>query len=309
MSLISVVMSTYREPEKYIRPAVESILSQTLADFEFLIVLDAPDNTAMQELLAEYAARDSRIRLLKNEKNIGLVGSLNRALGEATGEFVARMDADDIAEPDRLEKELAYLRENDLDFVAAVTRRIDEDGNPIAGSAAPQYSPAAVMASLRVSPCLPHPTWLLKREVYEALGGYRGMERCEDYDFALRALKRGYRIGVCPAVLLNYRIVSSGISRTALLKQHLASRYLAANFDRLEQVTMQEIREKKLARVSDAEAERYRRAEQLFFKALTYRRNPLKLGAYLIASLFTSRHQVTRFSDMYRLRKARKNAQ
>lgn len=302
---LSVVMSTYREPEEYIRLAVQSVLDQTFTDFEFLIVIDDPANADMERWLTAFAAQDERIVLLKNEKNLGLVGALNRALGEVKGTFVARMDSDDIAAPDRFEKQLAYLEAQRLDLVGALIHRIDEDGNVLPGLDTRHYPPEVIMGELRVTDCVPHPTWLARRAVYDTLGGYRLINRCEDYDFLLRALKAGFRLGLCDEYLLNYRIFTKSISQSGLLEQRLTARYIAKQFDRLDEVDMDEIRRRVIAKATPAATRRYRKADGLFRAALGAR-NPIKKLWLLALSVLTSRHQLPRLLDMAKLRKIRK---
>ncbi len=107
--LVSVIMSNYNTPEVYLREAIESILNQTYSDFEFIIVDDCSTDNSL-DILASYD--DPRIVLLKNEENLGITKSLNRALKIAKGEYVARMDGDDIALPERFEKQVAFLTDN-----------------------------------------------------------------------------------------------------------------------------------------------------------------------------------------------------
>ena len=130
--LISVIMSTYNEPEDWIRKSIESILGQTLQKLEFLIVCDNPNNKELINLLEEYKNKDSRIKLILNDENIGLTKSLNKALNITVGTFIARMDSDDIAASDRLEKQLKYLKDNNLDLVGSGVVCIDEEENEIA---------------------------------------------------------------------------------------------------------------------------------------------------------------------------------
>ena len=96
--MISVVMSTYKEPIEYIEQSINSILNQTYRDIEFVIIVDNPDNAEHIEYIQNRMSGDSRIKLSINEKNCGLTESLNRAIALARGTFIARMDADDIAE-------------------------------------------------------------------------------------------------------------------------------------------------------------------------------------------------------------------
>ena len=105
---LSVVMAV-RNGEPYVRDAIESVLSQSIGDFEFLIVDDASTDTTRQ-IVSSYERRDARVRLLCNERTLGPYPSANRALHEARGEFVARHDADDISPPDRFAIQLAALQ-------------------------------------------------------------------------------------------------------------------------------------------------------------------------------------------------------
>lgn len=106
---ISVVMSNYNTNNEYLKLAVNSILNQTFKDFELIIVDDASDNDNLQ-ILEEY--RDKRIKLIKNNKNLGLAANLNTAISLAKGEYIARMDTDDISMPSRLEKQFNYLEKH-----------------------------------------------------------------------------------------------------------------------------------------------------------------------------------------------------
>lgn len=106
--LISVIMSNFNTPEEYLREAIESVLNQTYNNFEFIIIDDCSTDNSL-EIIKTYT--DERIVILKNEENLGITKSLNRGLKIAKGEFVARMDADDICLPERFEKQVEYLRE------------------------------------------------------------------------------------------------------------------------------------------------------------------------------------------------------
>ena len=111
MPLISVIVPVYKV-EPYLSRCIDSILSQTFTDFEFLILNDSPDNTEIEDIVLEYAKQDGRIKYSKNDKNMGITPSRNKLLKMATGEYVAVFDHDDISYPDRLEKEVKYLDEH-----------------------------------------------------------------------------------------------------------------------------------------------------------------------------------------------------
>lgn len=107
---ISVLMSVYKEPIDWIRQSVDSVLTQTFDRFELIIICDNPDYTEAVSLLREYKEHDSRVIVIYNPENIGLTKSLNEGLKIAKGEFVARLDADDISLPTRLERQLSFMR-------------------------------------------------------------------------------------------------------------------------------------------------------------------------------------------------------
>lgn len=106
-NLISVIMSNYNTPEEFLRPAIESILNQTYQNFEFIIIDDCSTDNSLS-IIESYT--DSRIKIIKNEINLGITKSLNKGLAVAKGEFVARMDADDISFETRFEKQVSFLK-------------------------------------------------------------------------------------------------------------------------------------------------------------------------------------------------------
>ena len=190
MEIISVLLCTYNEPLKYLKLSIESILSQTYTNIQLIIVNDNPKREDMADLLASYAREDSRIKYIVNSSNIGLVGSLNIGLKNAVGEFIARMDADDIATRDRLEKQLEFLKIKNYDLVGCNAIKIDEDGKEIGCLNVPTAFEKIKEYQL-YGGCVLHPTWLGKREVFEKLKGYRSVYACEDFDFILRAIQNG----------------------------------------------------------------------------------------------------------------------
>jgi len=124
--LISVLMSTYNRAPGFLRESIESILNQTYSDFEFIIIDDGSKNST-REIVESY--HDPRIKLIVNEHNIGLTNSLNKGLDVCRGEYIARMDDDDIAMPERFEKQMAFMRENpDVIVCGTWVDFIDENG-------------------------------------------------------------------------------------------------------------------------------------------------------------------------------------
>ena len=117
--LVSIIMSVYNTEEHFLSGAIDSILAQTYEDFEFIIVDDASENWC-RNILQSY--QDKRIQILRNERNIGLTESLNRALAVCKGSYIARMDSDDISLTERIEKQVEYLETHrDIDVLACAT--------------------------------------------------------------------------------------------------------------------------------------------------------------------------------------------
>ena len=228
--MISVIMSTYKEDEKLLRESIESILNQTYKDFEYIIILDYPDNDVHKSVIEEYALKDDRIHFYINEKNMGLTDSLNRGLSLCHGEYIARMDADDISLPDRLERQMKYLEKNHYDLIGGITEMINENGTLLYSIKSVPTDPKKINKALRYSQCIAHPTWLGRKEVFEKNAGYRHMPLCEDYDFTLRAVLNGFVISNLNEAVLKYRMTSNSISRSNLFEQYLYMSYITNEY-------------------------------------------------------------------------------
>ena len=265
-TLVSVIMSTYNESEDYIRSSVSSILRQTLHDLELIIVIDNPKNEAAVTAVNAFASEDSRVKILRNERNLGLVRSLNKAITAARGEILARMDADDISMPQRLENQLAFMEHEQFDIVGAVTQYIDENGIPVAGGHT-YKTEEQLKRLLQFENGLCHPTWMVRREVYEQLNGYRDIDSCEDYDFLLRALEKGYRLGMVDEVLLYYRYNVNGISQSREFRQFLAFSYLSAHRDSPSVVSEEEIKNYVNNNMTTKNQQDYDRAKAFFLQS------------------------------------------
>lgn len=228
--MISVIMSTYKEDERLLRESIESILNQTYRDFEYIIILDYPDNDVHKSVIEEYALKDDRIHFYINEKNMGLTDSLNRGLSLRHGEYIARMDADDISLPDRLERQMKYLEKNHYDLIGGITEMINENGSLLYSIKSVPTDPKKINKALRYSQCIAHPTWLGRKEVFEKNAGYRHMPLCEDYDFTLRAVLNGFVVSNLNEPVLKYRMTSNSISRSNLFEQYLYMSYITNEY-------------------------------------------------------------------------------
>lgn len=221
--MISVIMSVYNEKNIWLRKAVESILGQTYKDFEYIIIIDNPVlNEEAVQYLRETAEADWRVRLHFNEKNLGLMRSLNIGIGLAKGSYIARMDADDISFPDRLEKEVRFIEDDHYDMVSANRVDIDEQGNEISRLIHYKNIPEK---HLPYSNFIVHPSVLVKTEVIKSLGGYREFYNSEDYDMWLRILSSGYKIGILDEYVIYYRIRQTSMSLKNKLETYYITKY------------------------------------------------------------------------------------
>lgn len=236
--LISVIMSVYNENNAELKKSIGSILNQSYRNLEVIIVNDNPKNIEIESFFNEIS--DTRVKIINNKKNEGLVFSLNRALEVVSGKYVARMDADDISELDRIEKEYIFLKDNNLDFVGTWVELIDEQDN-VTGSMKFITSPRGIKHQIRFGGCVAHPTWLVKTEVYKTLNGYRDIPCCEDYDFLLRTLNEGYKIGNLNYIGLKYRVRKEGISISNKNRQLVVRRYLAHNAKKINKIAIKDV--------------------------------------------------------------------
>lgn len=185
---VSVIMAVYNGMP-YLKESVESILIQTFKNFEFIIVDDASIDGTWGFLRA---LKDKRIKLVKNKRNLGLASSLNKALKFSKGNFIARIDADDISLPQRLEIQINFLQKNqNIDICGTLAYLINEEGKKIGEVQKPTKDKDIKKMNQWITGLI-HPTWLAKREVFDELGGYDPeYDMVEDYDFLIRAKNFG----------------------------------------------------------------------------------------------------------------------
>lgn len=201
--LVSIIMGVYNE-QKTIEYCIESILSQTYSNWEFIICDDCSTDETFA-ILKKYEEKDARFKILHNEKNLRLAASLNHCLSVAEGKYVARMDADDASLPERLTKQVEYLETHpEVDVVGCARIIFDENGERGIRSGIEVPSKEDL---LKDSP-FAHPTIMMKKSVYDALGGYTVSEqtmRAEDLDLWFRFFAVGYVGYNMPDVLYRYR--------------------------------------------------------------------------------------------------------
>lgn len=198
--LISIALPAYNAGD-YIGECLDNLLAQTYPNFEIILIDDcSTDHTA--QVVAGY--KDSRIRYFKNEKNLGIVHTLNKAYGLCKGEYIARMDADDTCKPDRLEKQLAILEANpEIGMVACDLQMFGARSGIIHYSTDPEQIRCRLLFSLQLG----HNAWLFRRELLDIHHlAYREEYRyAEDWDFIVRA-SRITKFSNVPQPLTGYRM-------------------------------------------------------------------------------------------------------
>ena len=189
--ICSVILPVYNV-QKYVFEAINSIQCQSLRGIEIIVVDDASTDDTYN-IVYNLASLDKRIKLFRNDFNLKIASTLNKALSFATGKYIIRMDGDDLSDVDRISTLVGFIENNPAyDIVGSSMTAIDEDGLELFKS---KYSGNVnfLMRTLKYSSPLAH-IWIAKREVYESLGGYRELSGVEDYDFLLRSLTSGYKI-------------------------------------------------------------------------------------------------------------------
>ena len=210
---VTVLMPVYNATQ-YLRASVQSILSQSFADFEFVAVDDGSTDGSLA-ILREFEARDSRVRII-SRPNTGIVGALNDGISAARGELIARMDSDDLSATDRLEKQVAFLRANpDHVLVGSQVVLIDPEGATLCPKRDTEYSHERIdWAHLHHRWPLVHPTVMMRRDAVKAVGGYRDKYQwLEDLDLFLRLAEIG-RLASLHDVLLHYRLHPGSVCHT-----------------------------------------------------------------------------------------------
>lgn len=232
MSKVSVLMGVYQEKEEYLRMAVDSVLSQTLTDLECIIYLDG-EQPKLRRILEEVQRTDKRVHILGEKENHGLGYALNRCMEAASGEYLARMDSDDISEPDRLLRQVSFLEaHSEYAFAGCATLLFDERG--VYGARRMKEKPEKedFFAYL---PFI-HPSVVFRREVFHDTVRYpEGAKalRCEDLALFMELYAKGYRGYNLVDVLYRYREDQNAFAKKKYRYRLTESRVRREGYDEL----------------------------------------------------------------------------
>lgn len=225
-TLISVVMSVYNS-EKYLAEAIDSILNQTYTNFEFIIINDGSTDNSLA-IIQAYMLEDSRIVLISRE-NRGLPYSLNEGVSIAKGEYIARMDADDISLPSRLEEQIDFMQKNNIDVCGSSIQVFGENiRNKI--KIYPTSNNEIKFVLILMSP-FAHPTVIMKHTIFDKVK-YNNFKTAQDYDLWTQVALQGYKMANLDKVLLKYRSHSEQITVTKIqilqkLSYEISNKYIA----------------------------------------------------------------------------------
>jgi len=208
--MVTVLMAVYNG-EKYVIPAIDSVLSQTVEEYEFLIIDDGSTDRS-PEILRRFAALDPRIRLIQRE-NRGLVPTLNEGLAQARGKWILRLDHDDIAYPENIERHLEFIASHPrCVVVGGAFDYIDEKGRYLTTIYQPEDNETIQRMMLCGHNALCDSTLMFDRELAIRVGGYRDeMVLAEDFDLWLRMGEHGELANI-PVVVAQYRLHTSSVS-------------------------------------------------------------------------------------------------
>ena len=226
---ITVLMGVYNEPTEWIQQSINSILTQTFTDYEFIIINDNPESGEHLEFLNSMQAQDSRIVLINNEKNIGLTKSLNKGISIARGEFIARMDADDIADPARFELQLNYMINDPTCVVCGSWMTSLSDKK----SFLMKYPTTDLQIKnvLLLKNCIPHPTAFIRTNVLKLNSIFynESIRYSQDYELWCNLSRYG-TLRNLEQPLLQYRISDQQISTKRFKEQSKFARTIRTTY-------------------------------------------------------------------------------
>lgn len=216
---ITVLMSVYNERADFLKRSIKSILRQTYDNFEFLIIDDESTDQNCISILNEFAKKDARIRIIANEKNLGLTMSLNKGLSEAQGKYIARIDSDDIADVNRLKKQFDFMEKNSDCALCGSWSYIIDKNTDIIGAKKFFTGYEKIKKKILYFNFFTHSSLFFRKNIILNAGGYNEkIKKAQDYDLILK-ISGKHRIENIPEFLCFNRIWSESITSRTKKKQ------------------------------------------------------------------------------------------
>ena len=189
--------------ERYLSEAIESILKQTFTDFEFLIINDSSTDSS-REIISSY--KDSRIRFIDNDINIGLTRSLNKGLAQAKGKYIARLDADDVSLPERLERQVNFMEENEDIAVCGSSAIIIDSNSEVKDTICMPLKHDSIVGRMFFGNCIIHSSVCFNKKNIIDIGGYNNeYNRTQDYELWCRCIAEGLTLENLTSPLIKLR--------------------------------------------------------------------------------------------------------
>lgn len=218
--LVSVIIPCYNA-EKFVEKSVYSIMQQTYKNLE-IIVIDDCSTDSTSKILDKLSREDDRIVYIQNEKNLKLAKTLNKGIALANGNYIARMDADDISDQNRIEKQVCFMEKNDdIDIVGTNLQHIDHNGTYLPYQSSFPLTHTYITNKLAWKATLAHPSILAKKSFFTELNGFdESLLYAEDYELWIRAWLYGKRFANLSEPLLLYRIHNSQMTDSSFNKNN-----------------------------------------------------------------------------------------
>jgi glycosyltransferase involved in cell wall biosynthesis len=209
LTTVSALITTYAgESAEHLQASLDSLMHQTLLPDQIVVVIDGPIDTAQRNVIAHFSTikTNSQITILDLPQNGGLAKALNHGLKACAGDYIMRMDSDDLSLTDRLMIEKSYLDSHpDIDLVASWSSEFIDEAQDLRLKTSPTEHDAIIEA-LKWRNVIAHPTILVRKSKLDAIGGYReAVGLLEDYDLYVRLIMNGAKFHIIPKILLRVR--------------------------------------------------------------------------------------------------------
>lgn len=228
--MITVIMSVYNENIAALKKSINSVLNQTINEFEFIVICDNPDSIEIRRFLLEEAVKDSRITVMFNKVNIKQNLSRNKAIESASNDYIAIIDADDVMKKNRLEVQYNFMKENRLDICFTNFSIINDKGNITRNNV---FGKNDINSQKRIKKLLSShsialgPTFMFKKNVFEDVGKYSNIN-VEDYELASRFLVLNKRLGYIGNPMILKMLRTDSISYNSLYEQYVIMRSISS---------------------------------------------------------------------------------
>ncbi|PTP29383.1 glycosyltransferase [Vibrio splendidus] len=292
-TIVDVLLAIYKEPLDLVEKSISSILSQNKIAVKIILIVDNPFYSSIDYIKG--LGKNENITVIINDVNMGLAKSLNIGIESSTAKYIARMDADDVSDPERLNSQLKYLVNNNLDLIGCSVNKINIDGDRI-GKMHSVDDHEISTTILKYKTFMFHPTWFGRSEVFKVIK-YRNFTYAQDVDFLHRTILNGYRLGNCPDFLLDFRVAEEEhINCIKIYRQYLFRHFsYKENTGRANDFDV----EKCLSYISqDTPSYRFEVACKFFLGSISSRKITVKL-AKLSAAFFL--HNYAREQVYYKL--------